>query len=221
MSCSSVRQLCLTLCNPMDMQASLSITNSQNLLRLMSTQTVMPSNHLISVVPFSSYLQSYPASESFPVSQFFTSGGQRIRASASVLPMNIQDWFSLGLTGLIALLSKGLSRVFSSTTIWNYQFFGVQPSLWSNSYILEKTVLTIWTFVGKVMSLLLNMLCRFCHSFSNKEQASFNFMGAVIICSDFGDQENKVCHCFHCFLVYLQWSDGPRCHHLRFLNVEF
>ena len=76
-----------------------------------------------SVVPFSSYLQSFPASGSFPVSQFFPSGGQSIRASASaaVLPMNIQGWFPLGLTGLISLLSKGLSRVFSNTTVQKHQ----------------------------------------------------------------------------------------------------
>ena len=70
--------------------------------------------------------QSFQASGSFPVSQFFTSGGQRIRASASVLPMNIQDWFPLGLIGLI-LLSKGLSRDFSSTTVQRHQFFSAQP----------------------------------------------------------------------------------------------
>ena len=88
-----------------------------------------------SVIPFSSYLQSFPASGSFPMSLFFASGGQSIRASASasVLPMNNQGWFSLGLTGLISLLSKGLSRVFSSTTVWKHQFLGAQPSLWSNS----------------------------------------------------------------------------------------
>ena len=85
-----------------------------------------------SVVPFSFCLQSFPASGSFQMSQFFASGGQRIAvsASASILPMNIQDWFPLGLTGLISLLSKGLSRVFSSTTIWKHQFFGTQPSLY-------------------------------------------------------------------------------------------
>ena len=83
-----------------------------------------------SVVPFSSCLQSFPASRSFPVSQFFTSGGQSIRASASasVLPMNIQGWFPLGLTGLISLLFKGLSRVFSNTTVQKHQFFGAQLS---------------------------------------------------------------------------------------------
>ena len=83
-----------------------------------------------SVIPFSSCLQSFPASGSFPRSQHFTSGGQSIgaSASASVLPVNIQDWFPLGLTGLIPLQSKGLSRVFSSTTVLKRQFFGALPS---------------------------------------------------------------------------------------------
>ena len=90
-----------------------------------------------SVVPFSSCLQSCPASGSFPMSQFFTSGGQSIgvSASASVLPMNIHDWFPLGWTGWISLLSKGLSRVFSNTTVQKHQFFGTQPSLLLNSHI--------------------------------------------------------------------------------------
>ena len=92
---------------------------------------------LSSVVPFSSHLQSFPASGSFPMSQFFSSGGQRIgvSASASVLPMNIQDWSPLGWTGWISLQSKRFSRVFSNTTIQNYQFFGAQLSLQSNSHI--------------------------------------------------------------------------------------
>ena len=82
-----------------------------------------------SVIPFSSCLQSFPASVSFQMSQFFTSGGQSIgiSASASVLPMNIQDWFPLGWPGWISLLSKGLSRVFSNTAAQKYQFFGAQP----------------------------------------------------------------------------------------------
>ena len=82
-----------------------------------------------SVSPFSSCLQSFLASGSFLMSQLFTSGGRSIGASAlaSVLPMNIQGWFSLGLTGLISLLSKGLSRVFSSTTVQEFKFFGAQP----------------------------------------------------------------------------------------------
>ena len=89
-----------------------------------------------SAVPFSC-LQSFPASGSFPVSQFFKSGGQSIGASdsASVLPMNIQDWFPSGLTGLIFLQYKELSRVSSNTTVQKHQFFGAQPSLWPNSHI--------------------------------------------------------------------------------------
>ena len=90
-----------------------------------------------SVIPFSSCLQSFPTSGSFQMSQLFTGGGQSIgvSASASVLPMNIQDWFPLGWTGWISLLSKGLSRVFSNTTVQKHQFFGVQFSLQSNSHI--------------------------------------------------------------------------------------
>ena len=90
-----------------------------------------------SVVPFSSCFQSFPASGSFPMSQLFASGGQSIRASASAsaVSMNIQDWFPLGLMGWISLQSKGLSRVFSNTTVQKHQFFGAQLSLWSNSYI--------------------------------------------------------------------------------------
>ena len=89
-----------------------------------------------SVAPFSFCLQSFPASGSFPyLSQFFASGGQSIGALATVLPMNIQDWFPLGLTGLIYLQSKELSRIFSNTTVQKHQFFCIQPSLWSNSHI--------------------------------------------------------------------------------------
>ena len=103
-----------------------------------------------SVILYSSHLQSFPASESFPMSQFFTSGGQSIgvSASASVLPMNIQDWFLLGWTGWISLQSKGLSRVFSNTTVQQHQCFSTQLSLWSNSHIhtwlLEKPHLWLY-----------------------------------------------------------------------------
>ena len=111
-------------------QASLSITSFWSLLNLMSIESVMPSNHLILSCP-----QSFPASGIFPVSQFFASGSQSIGASASVLPMNSQGWFSLGLTGLISLQSKGLSRVFSNTIVQKHQFFGTWLSLWSKSHI--------------------------------------------------------------------------------------
>ena len=93
-----------------------------------------------SVIPFLPCLQSCPASRFFPMSQFFTSDGQNIGASASVLPINIQDWFYLVWTGLISLLSKGLSRVFSNTTVQKHQFFSAQHSLWPNihTWLLEK-----------------------------------------------------------------------------------
>ena len=90
-----------------------------------------------SVIPFSSCFQSFPASGSFPMSEFFASGGQSIgaSASASILPVKIQDWFHLRLTGLISLQSKGFSRFFSNTTVQKHSFFGTQLSLWSNSHI--------------------------------------------------------------------------------------
>ena len=119
-------------------QASLSITKSWSLLRLLSIELVMPSNHLILCHPLFLPPSIFPASGSFPMSQFFTSGGQNIgvSASASVFPMNIQDWFPVGLTGLISLHSKGLSNILSSTTVRKHQFFGSQPSLWSSSHFL-------------------------------------------------------------------------------------
>ena len=124
---------------------------------------------LASVNHFSSCPQSFPASGSFPMSQLFTSGRQNIEdlAIASVIPVNIQGWFPLELTGLISLQSEGLWRVFSNITIWKHQFFCDQPSLWSNSHMTigKTTVLTIWTFVIKVMSLFSNILSRFLIAF--------------------------------------------------------
>ena len=145
-------------------QASLSFTVSWSLLRLMFIESVMPSNHLI-LCPLLS------ASGSFLMSQLFASGCQSIRASASasVLPMNIQDWFPLGLTDLISLQSKWLSRIFSNTIIWRHQFFGAQLFMAQHSHpyvTAGKTIaLTRWTFVGKVLSMLFNTLSRFVIAF--------------------------------------------------------
>ena len=110
-------------------QTSLSITNFLSLLKFMSIESWCHPTISSSVAPLSSCLQSFPASTSFPVSQFFTSDGQSIgaSASASVLSMNIQDWFPLGLTGLISLQSKGLSRVFSNTTVQNHTALYLSP----------------------------------------------------------------------------------------------
>ena len=130
---SSVARLCPTLCDPIDCstQASLSITKFRSLIKLMSIESVIPSNYASSAVPFPSCLQFFPASESYSMNQLFASGDQSIgvSASASVLPMTIQDWFPLGWTGWISLQSKGLSRVFSNTTVQKYQFFSAPLSL--------------------------------------------------------------------------------------------
>ena len=130
---SLVAQLCPNLCNPMNCSTPRLPCPSPTPKACSNSR---PSNwwchptNSSSVVPFSC-IQSFPASGSFQMSQFFPSDGQSIgtSASASVLPMNIQDWFPLGLTGLISWQSKGLSRVFSNTTVQKHQFFGIQLSL--------------------------------------------------------------------------------------------
>ena len=109
----------------------------------MSIESVMPPNHFILRCPFSSCPQSLPTSGSFPVSWLFILGGPSVGVSTSVIPMNIQSWFPFGLTDLISLLPKGLSRVFSTTTIWKHKFFSTQPPLmvqFSHSYTLVDTL---------------------------------------------------------------------------------
>jgi len=147
----------------------LSSTISQSLLRFMSIELVMLSNHFIFCCPFSFYLQSFPASKFFPMSQLFASDGQSIGASASVLPMNSHGWFPLGQAGLISLLSKGLSKESSPA-----QFKSISSSVFSLLYgttltfihdYWKKQSLTTGTFVGKVISLLFNMLSRFVLAF--------------------------------------------------------
>ena len=141
-------------------QAYLSCTISQSLLKLMSIESVMPSNHLVLCHPLLLLPSIFPSIRVFfPMSQLFASGGQSTRASAALLPVNLQGWFPLGWTGWLSLQSKGLSRVFPNTTILKRQFFGAQ--------------------------------------------------------------ENKVCHGFHFFCIYLPWSVGAGCCDLSFLNVEF
>ena len=147
------------------------------------------------VVPFS-HLQSFPTSRSFPMSQFFTSRGQNIEvsASASVLPMNIQDWFPLGLTGLISLQSKGLSRV-------NFLY---GPTLTSIHDYWKTIALTRQNFVGKVMSLLLNMLSRVVITFLPRSK-DLNFMAAVTIWSDFGAPKIKSVTVSIVYLFAMKW----------------
>ena len=180
-----------------------------------------------SVAPFSSCPHSFPESGSFLVSQLFPSGSQSIGApvSASVIPMNIQGWFPLGLIGLISLLSKGLSRVFSSTTVWNHQFFSANllygPTLTSVHDYWKHHSFDYTDFCQQSDVSAFNTLSSFVISFPSKEQVSFNFMAAVTIHSDFGAQENKICHCFHFFPFYVAWSYRTRYHDLHFLNAAF
>ena len=137
-------------------QASLFITNSQGFLKLMSIKSVIPPNHLILCRPLlllPSIFPSIRVSESALHIRWPKLG---VSASASVLPMNIQDWSPLGWTDRISLQSKGFSRVFSSTTVQKHQFFSAQFSLWSNSHmharLLEKVIaMTRRTFVGKAI----------------------------------------------------------------------
>ena len=134
---SLVAQSCPTLCNHMEC-STWGFPVLHHLPELAQTHVHWVSDAILSsVIPFSSCLQSFPGSGSFLMSRLFTSGDQSIRtsASASVLLMTIRGWLPLALTGLVSLQSKELSRVFSSTIAQKHQFFGTQPSLWSNSHI--------------------------------------------------------------------------------------
>ena len=178
--CCSVTQSCPTLCDPMDWSIpGFPVLHQLPELAQTHVHRISDTYHptiLSSVVPFSSCLQSSPASGSFLVSQLFASGGQSTGASTSgsVLLMNIQDWFPLGLTGLISLQSKGLKSLLQhhsskASILWHSVFFMVQLSY---PYMTTgKTIaLTIWTFVGKVMSLLFNMLSRLVIAFLSRSK---------------------------------------------------
>ena len=182
---------------------------------------------LSSVVPSSSCLQSFPASGSFPMSWFFTSSDQSIgvSASASVLPINTQDWFPFGWTGWISLQSKGVSGVFYDTTVQKHHFQGsafLIVQLWHPHMTTGKTIaLTIWTSVGKVMSLLLNMLSRLVITFLPRSMGlliSWLQSPSAVILEPQNIKSDTIS--FHCFPIYFLWSDGTGCHDLSFLNVE-
>ena len=158
------------------------------------------------------------------MSQLFAWVGQNIGVSASVLPMNTQDWSPLGWTGWISLQTKGLWRVFSNTTVQKHQFFSTQLSLWSNChpYITTgKTItLTRQTFVGKVTSLLFNVLSRLVITFLPRSKHLLNSWLQSPSAVTLQPPKIRGWHCFHCFPIYFPWSDGTGCHDLRFLNVE-
>ena len=165
--------------------ASLSITNCLSLPKPMSIESVMNPTISSSVVPFSSCPQSFPASGPFQMSQLFASGGQSIgvSASTSVLPMNTQDWSPLGWTDWISLQSRGLTRVFSNTTVQRHQFFFRKRILLHSAFFVvqlshpymttgKTTALTWQTFVDEVLSLLFNMLSRLVITFLPRSKFS-------------------------------------------------
>ena len=210
-SCCSVAQSWPTLCNPIDCSMP-GFLVLYYLLEFAQTYLHRGDDAIWTSPPMSS--PSPPAlslsqNESFPMSWLFTSGDQSIgaSASASVLPVNIQGWFPLGLTGLISLVSKGLSRVFSSTTVGKHQFFSVQPSLWSNSHshrwLLKKPSLWLYgPLLAKWCLWFFNTLSRFVIAYHPRSK-HLNFMAAVTVCSNFGAQENKVCYSSHFLPFYV------------------
>ena len=187
---------CPTLCSAIhcSMLGFPVLTISHSLLKLMSIVSKMPSNNFMSVSPFSSCVHTFPSSGSLLMSQLFASGGQSIwvSASTSVLPMKTQVCSPLGWSGWISLQSKGLSRVFSNTTVQKHQFFYAQFSLQFNYW---KTIaLTRWIFVCKAMSLCFNMLSTLIIAFLPRSKhlliSWLPSTSAVI----FGAPKNKVCH---------------------------
>ena len=190
-------------------QVSLSITNSKSLLKLMSIESVMPSNHLILCHLLLLLPSIFPS-----IRVFFNKSVLHIRwakywsCSFSISPSKeYSRLISFRMDGLDLLAVQGILKSFlqhhtsKASILQHSAFFIVQLS---HPYMTTgKTIaLTRQTFVGKAMPLFFTMLSQFV-SFPSKEQASFNFMAAVTICSDFGAQENKVSHCFHCFPIYL------------------
>ena len=177
-------------------------------------------NISFSIALFSFCPQSFPASGSFSMSWFFTSGGQSIgdSASASVLPMNNQDWFPSELNSLISLQFKGLSESFPIP-----QFKSI--SSLALSFLNGPTLTSMYDYWKKhsfdwlELHLLFNILSRLVIDFLSMNKHLLISWLAVIICSDFGAQENKVCHCFHCFPIYLDEVMGLDT--ITLLNVEF
>ena len=202
-------------------QASLSITNSQSPLRLMSIESVMPISHLILCCPLLLLPLIPPSIRVFSNESTFRMRWPKYWSfSFSIIPSKEipgltsfrKDW--LDLLEVQGTLKSLLQHHSSKASILLHSvFFTVQlshPHMATGKII----ALTRWTFVGKVMSLFLNMLSRLVITFLPRSKASFNFMAAVTICSDFGAPKNKVWHCFHYFPIYLPWSDGTRCHDL-------
>ena len=207
-------------------QASLSITNSRSLLKLMSIELVMLSNLLILCHPLLLLPSIFPSIRVFSIEPVlrirwpkywsFSFSISLYNEYSGLISFRI-DW--LDLLAVLGTLKSLLQHHSSKASIlWCSAFLIVQLS---HPYMTTgKTIaLSRWTFVGKVTSLPFNMLSRLVITFVPRSESS-NFMAAITICSDFGAQKNKVSHCFHCFSIYLPRSDETRCHDLCFLNVE-
>ena len=229
--CCSVTRSCLTLCNPMDYSMP-GFPDLHYLPEFAQTHVPWVSD------AFQSSRSLSPPSPALNLCQhhglFQWVGSLHQVTKILALQFQLQsfqwvfwlisfriDWFDLfAVQGTLKSILQNHSL--KASALQCSAFFMVQ---FSHPYLTPgKTIaLTIWTFVGKVTSVLFNTLARFCHSFSFKEQESFIFLAAVniTIYREFGAQENKVCHCFHCFRIYLPWRDGTGCHSLSFLNVEF
>ena len=206
-------------------QALLSITNSWSLLKFMSIKSVMPSNHLILCYPL--LLPSvFPSIRVFSNESVITSGGQSIEVSAStsVLPVNKQDYFLYNWLVWSPCRPRDFSSLLKhhsskASILQHSAFFMVHLS---HPYMTtgKTTALTRWTFVGKVMSLLFNMLSKLVIAFVVGSKCLLiswlQSPSAVLL-----EPKKIVCHCFHCFYIYLPWSDGTGCHDLSFLNVEY
>ena len=191
----------------------------------MSIESMIPSIHLILCRPLLLLPSVFPSIRVFTVRQLFESGGQStgVSASTSVLPMNTQNWSPLGWTGWISCSPRNSQE--SSPTP---QFKSINS--WVLSLLYGPTLTSVHDYWKNdrfdYMHLCLQTnVCFLIHClglslFSSKEQTSYNFMASITVCSDFGAQKDKVWHCFCCFPIYFPWSDGTRCHDLRFLNVE-
>ena len=177
---------------------------SPSLLRFMSIESVMLSNHLIFCHPL--LLPSiFPSIRVFPNELALHIRWQKYWSfSFSISPSNEYSvWISFRIYWFDLLAVQGLLRVFSSTTFGKHQFFGAQPSLWSIwRWLLEKSWLWLDGSLSAKWCFCFLICCLVCHSFSSKEKVSFDFMAAITICSDFGAQKNKVWHRFHCFPIY-------------------
>ena len=198
-----------------------------NVVKFMPIGLMMPSNHIILYCLLLLLPSIFPSIRVFfNESVLHNSWPEYWSSSLNISPsIESSGLISFRMDEFDLLVVQGTLKSLLQHHSWKASilcsaFFIVQLS---HPYMATgKTIaLTTRTFVSKVMSLLFNMVLRFFHSFSPKEQVSFNFMAAIYIHTDFGVLENKVCHCFHYFLIYLPWSDGAGCHDLCLPNIEF